>query len=141
MGHVTTADQDTRVSRYINERTAPVVLFSRPGCGPCIATRRALDQRGLRFDTIDTSQDECAASYLRALGFTESPVVMVHDGKTWTGFRPDLIEAIEVGHRDTHQTYEHGQFITWCTCGQGFTGDDPDAADAAAMDHTNPEEA
>ncbi|MGO2520137.1 MAG: hypothetical protein ACTH8F_08445 [Microbacterium sp.] len=42
-------------------------------------------------------------------------------------------------HRDTHQTYEirgaHKMFVTWCSCGHGSEGIDPDDADVRWFDH------
>lgn len=46
-------------------------------------------------------------------------------------------------HRDTHQTYDESDpmrsFVTHCTCGYVTRGLDPDDAEAAMLDHTNPE--
>lgn len=48
-------------------------------------------------------------------------------------------------HRDTYQTYDAAgdpmnSFVTHCTCGHTTRGMDPDDADAAMLNHTNPED-
>lgn len=71
-----------------------ITLYSRDLCQPCKATVRKLNKHGLAFTEKNTSHDEAAAQFLRDAGYTEAPVVITSDGREWTGFRPDLIEAI-----------------------------------------------
>ncbi|GAB4100554.1 glutaredoxin family protein [Sinomonas halotolerans] len=73
-----------------------VTMYGRPGCGPCRATERGLESAGVVYAYADGAahRDELAA-----LGHTQSPVVVVRDGRGavtdhWHGFRPDLIAAL-----------------------------------------------
>lgn len=71
-----------------------ITLYSRNHCQQCTATKRKFQKHGIPFREINTSTDEKAAQFLRDAGFTEAPVVICTDGREWTGFRPDIIEAI-----------------------------------------------
>ncbi|CCQ44294.1 glutaredoxin-like protein nrdH [Pseudarthrobacter siccitolerans] len=57
-------------------------------------TKKKLKKHGLAFTELNVEENEDAAQFLRDAGYTEAPVVMTSDGREWTGFRPDLIEAI-----------------------------------------------
>lgn len=71
-----------------------ITLYSRNQCQQCTATARKLKKHRIPFREINTSTDEKAAEWLRAAGFAQAPVVICTDGREWTGFRPDIIEAI-----------------------------------------------
>lgn len=72
-----------------------VVLYTKPGCGPCRATKAALMAKGLPFDEIDVSQDAEAFEFVsNTLGYRGVPVVYVDAGQHWTGFDPARIDAI-----------------------------------------------
>ncbi|MEA9986093.1 hypothetical protein [Subtercola sp. RTI3] len=45
--------------------------------------------------------------------------------------------AYQLTHADQAQTYRDGQFITACECGHESTGQTPNNADAAHMEHAN----
>jgi len=71
-----------------------ITLYSRTVCQPCKATKRKLEKHGLTYTELNVEENEAAAQFLRDAGYTEAPVVITSDGREWTGFRPDLIEAI-----------------------------------------------
>lgn len=71
-----------------------ITLYSRDQCQPCKATVRKLNKHGIPFVEKNTSHDAAARDFLISAGFTEAPVVIRTDGVEWTGFRPDLIEAM-----------------------------------------------
>lgn len=77
-----------------------ITVYTRTVCGPCFATKMKLKKVGLAFTEKNVEKDEAAAQFLRDAGYTEAPVVITSDGREWTGFRPDLIDAIaeEVGN-------------------------------------------
>lgn len=70
-----------------------VTVYSKPGCVQCNATYRALDSKGIIYNTVDVSQDSEALVRIQALGYMQAPVV-VTDVDHWSGFRPDKIENI-----------------------------------------------
>lgn len=69
-----------------------LTIYTRPGCGPCTATKRALEKAGIPFREIEVESvtPEQLDSF-RAEGLTQAPVVIAPDGRAWSGFRPDEI--------------------------------------------------
>lgn len=70
-----------------------ITVYSKPACVQCVATYRALDQRGLSYEVIDLSEDDDAMEKVTALGYRQVPVVVAGD-QHWAGFRPDMIGAL-----------------------------------------------
>lgn len=48
--------------------TSPVVMFIRPGCGPCDQLKGDLQARGVQFLCVDVSQTKVGNDALRELG-------------------------------------------------------------------------
>lgn len=70
-----------------------ITVFSKPACTQCTATYRALDKKGIPYNTVDISVDAEGLERLKALGFQQAPVVEAGDD-SWSGFRPDKIEEL-----------------------------------------------
>ncbi|MCD9471036.1 glutaredoxin-like protein NrdH [Photobacterium phosphoreum] len=70
-----------------------VIVYSKPNCIQCVATKRVLDAQGTDYKNIDLSADKNALETVIQLGYREAPVVVVED-KHWSGFRPDLIKQL-----------------------------------------------
>ena len=70
-----------------------VTVYTKPACVQCKATFRALETRGIAYETVDISQDTDALERVRALGYLQAPVVIAGDAH-WSGFRPDKIEDL-----------------------------------------------
>lgn len=70
-----------------------VTVYTKPGCVQCNATYRALDKKGIAYNSVDISIDEDALNRLRAMGHQQAPVVETPTDN-WTGFRPDKIEEL-----------------------------------------------
>lgn len=70
------------------------VVYTAPHCQPCKATIKRMTDRGILFSTIDISSNAEAANHARSLGFSSAPVIVTLDGRSWTGFRPDLIDTL-----------------------------------------------
>lgn len=71
-----------------------LVVYSKPNCVQCNATYRALDAKGIPYYVVDLSEDDAALEYVKELGYSQAPVVVVDDEDHWSGFRPDQIERI-----------------------------------------------
>lgn len=70
-----------------------VKVYSKPACVQCTATYRRLDAKGISYKILDVSQDEEALAEIKELGYLQAPVVIT-EKEHWSGFRPDLIDAI-----------------------------------------------
>jgi glutaredoxin-like protein NrdH len=70
-----------------------VTVYTKPACVQCNATYRALDKKGIAYETVDLSQDPAALDRVRALGYMQAPVVVTEQDH-WSGFRPDKIEEL-----------------------------------------------
>ena len=72
-------------------------VYTSPQCQQCNAVKRWLTQRNVPFATVDISLDENAVALaaLKALGYTQAPVVFVGAGATpdvhWYGFNTNLL--------------------------------------------------
>lgn len=73
--------------------TAPVTVYTKPGCVQCNATFRALDNAGVQYVTVDVSQDSKSLEKIKELGYLQAPVV-VTDNDHWSGFQPDKINDL-----------------------------------------------
>ncbi|ELY2738747.1 glutaredoxin-like protein NrdH [Cronobacter dublinensis] len=70
-----------------------ITIYTRNDCVQCHATKRALESRGIAFDTINLDEHPEAIDTLREQGFRQLPVVMADD-MSWSGFRPDMINRL-----------------------------------------------
>ena len=70
-----------------------VTVYTRPACVQCTATKKALDKRGITYESIDVSENPDAGDYVKALGYLTAPVVIAGDDH-WSGYRPDRISAL-----------------------------------------------
>lgn len=70
-----------------------VTVYTKPACVQCNATYRALDKKGITYQSVDMSQDPQALERVRSLGYLQAPVVIT-DADHWSGFRPDKINEL-----------------------------------------------
>lgn len=71
-----------------------ITVYTKPSCVQCNATYRALDSKGIDYDVVDLSTDAAALQAIKDLGYLQAPVVVVDDGRHWSGFRPDEISEL-----------------------------------------------
>lgn len=63
-----------------------VVVYTKPACGACVATKRALDKAGVEYRSVDVSVDSDARDMLVERGFGAMPVVAPSDDvASWFG--------------------------------------------------------
>lgn len=75
------------------------VVYTKPGCQPCKATKRRLTALGANWEEVELTDEK--ASQFRSQGFLQAPIVEVYDDvdefgeeeleDRWSGFRPDDI--------------------------------------------------
>lgn len=71
-----------------------VTVFSKPACVQCDFTIRLLNKLGYPYKTVDVTEDPDGLTTLKEMGYLAAPVVLTPEGEHWSGFRPDLIEAL-----------------------------------------------
>ena len=69
-------------------------LFTQPGCQPCKAVERKLNQYSIPYVVHDISTDENARERVKALGYTQTPVVLAPDGTSFSGLHLGKIRAL-----------------------------------------------
>lgn len=80
----------------MQQRQLSVVVYTTPGCGQCITTKRHLDSQGIPYEPVDVSTNAAALEYVTEdLGYSQAPIVVVDEHQHWTGYRPDLIDALQ----------------------------------------------
>ncbi len=72
-----------------------ITIYTRDDCVQCHATKRAMENRGVAFEMVNVDHEPDAAERLKALGFRQLPVVIAGDA-SWSGFRPDMINRLQV---------------------------------------------
>lgn len=74
------------------------LVYSKPLCVQCDATRKRLSSAGIEFTEVDLAEHAAALEYVsEGLGYAQAPVVVAEDGTDenhWSGFRPDFIKAL-----------------------------------------------
>jgi glutaredoxin-like protein NrdH len=69
------------------------IVYTKPNCVQCDATKRWLDNRGIEYSTVDITEDQEAFDKVVALGFRAAPVVESPVG-SWSGFDPDKLSQL-----------------------------------------------
>lgn len=78
-------------------------MLTQPGCQPCMATARKLDQLEVSYESVDISKvapDHPRVVLARELGYASTPVVLVEEGGTdlvthWSGYKPDHLAQLK----------------------------------------------
>ena len=50
-----------------------VTVYTKPRCVQCDATKRALDKKGIAYETINLVEDMGAMDYVKSLGYQQAP--------------------------------------------------------------------
>jgi len=69
------------------------IVYTKPNCVQCDATKRWLDNHGIEYSTVDIEQNQEAFDRIVALGFRAAPVVESEAG-SWSGFNPDKLSLL-----------------------------------------------
>ena len=70
-------------------------LFTQPGSMARKAVERKLAQYSIPYVVHDISTDENARERVRALGYTQTPVVLASDGTSFSGLHLGKIRALK----------------------------------------------
>lgn len=73
-----------------------VVVYSKPSCPQCEATKRRLKRNAIEFEVVDLTQDADALAKVKALNYGQAPVVIVNDGEQhWSGYEVEKLDALK----------------------------------------------
>lgn len=70
-----------------------IIVYTKPACVQCDATKRSLDKLNLPYSTVDVTVDMEAFEMLVNKGFKAMPVVNAGN-EWWSGFNPDKINGL-----------------------------------------------
>lgn len=70
-----------------------VQVYSKENCVQCNATYRALDKESIDYDVTMLEDNPDVLEQFKTEGYLQAPVV-VANGETWSGFRPDKIREL-----------------------------------------------
>ena len=71
-----------------------IILYSKPGCGACLFTKKLLDKLGLAYIEKNLANDPSYKDEVRDLGFDSLPVVKIGQEEAFCGYQPQKIEAL-----------------------------------------------
>jgi glutaredoxin-like protein NrdH len=69
------------------------VVYTKNNCVQCDMTKRYMDKNGIKYDTIDITENPEALEMILGLGFSSAPVV-ISDKGSWAGFQPDKLNLL-----------------------------------------------
>ncbi|WP_139738214.1 glutaredoxin family protein [Actinomyces wuliandei] len=78
-------------------------VYTRPGCPQCDATTTRMDRQGITYTLRDVRDQQAAAEARRVAqhtGTSQLPLVTAQ-GRAWSGYRPDHIDALTRPQRTT----------------------------------------
>lgn len=72
--------------------SAAVIVYVKPACVQCDATKRHLIRSGIPF--VEEPLTEPVLEAAKARGITTAPVVVTPGAEMWGGYKPDRLEAL-----------------------------------------------
>lgn len=75
-----------------------ITVYTSPGCGQCLMTKKWLVARNIPFADVDLSTNMEALDAVREMGYQQAPVIVARhadekEDRTWYGFNPLKLTA------------------------------------------------
>lgn len=70
-----------------------ITVYTLPSCVQCDSTKRFLTKNLVAYKEINLSHDPASMEFVRSLGYTSAPIVVVGDD-SWSGFRMDKLNEL-----------------------------------------------
>lgn len=70
------------------------VVYSQPGCNPCILVKNYLLDKGIEVEVRDIRENSEYLDALITLGFQSTPVTAVDGKKPVAGFNPPALDSL-----------------------------------------------
>ena len=77
----------------IHPQAPKVVVYTKPSCVQCDATKTKLDRLDVPYTLLDITKDPEAHAAAKALGYLQAPVVTCGD-LHWAGYSPDKLTKL-----------------------------------------------
>lgn len=72
-----------------------ITVWTKSACPQCTMTKRQLKRHGLEYEEADLETSPEQLQKFKDAGFLQAPIVVLgNEGRTWAGFRPDLIDEL-----------------------------------------------
>lgn len=72
-----------------------VTVWTKSNCSQCVMTKKLMTRKGVDFTEADLESDSEQLQKFKEEGLMQAPIIVLgHDGRRWSGFRPDLIEEL-----------------------------------------------
>lgn len=72
-----------------------ITVWTKSHCSQCVMTKSLLRREGLKYEEADLESNPEQLQKFKDAGLLQAPIVVLgHDGRSWAGFRPDLIEEL-----------------------------------------------
>jgi glutaredoxin-like protein NrdH len=72
-----------------------ITVWTKTDCSQCVMTKKLMTRKGMDFVEADLEANPEQLQKFKEAGHMQAPIVVLgNDGRTWTGFRPDLIEEL-----------------------------------------------
>lgn len=73
-----------------------VTIYSKPGCGQCMFTKKYLDKIKVSYFEKNISENPDWAEEVKALGFQTLPVIVIEGEEPFTGYQPQKLDALVI---------------------------------------------
>lgn len=70
-----------------------VTVYSKPNCPQCEYTKRDMDILGIRYQTVDLTNDKAQLQRLLQAGYRSAPIVETELG-AWSGYNQEKIRSL-----------------------------------------------
>ena len=74
--------------------TKMITLYTKPGCGQCMFTKKFLERNNLDFVEKDVQASDQALQEVKALGYSSLPVVLVEGQEHFNGYQAARLQAL-----------------------------------------------
>lgn len=72
-----------------------ITVWTKSHCSQCTMTKNLLKRRGLEYEEADLETSPEQLQKFKDAGLLQAPIVVLgQDGRSWAGFRPDLIDQL-----------------------------------------------
>ena len=84
-----------RFTHFHPKEPLKITVWTKSNCSQCTMTKSQLRRKGLEYDEADLETNPEQLQKFKDAGLLQAPIVVLgNDGRSWAGFRPDLIDEL-----------------------------------------------